>query len=173
MPISSILIGVALTLVVVPFVVGPLIERRRQPAGQNLLAASSAGVLPPGTVKHKVLTALRDLDFDYSTGKVAAEDYAPLRAELLAQAADALQAEDGRRPRNFDAEIEAAVRAVRSGGAPPPAGTQVECPQCQTLAFAGNKFCRQCGTTLGVTCPKCHQAVAAGNHFCGHCGQPL
>jgi hypothetical protein len=39
-------------------------------------------------------------------------------------------------------------RLQRRAPAPPPAGTELRCPKCGTLARPGRKFCRSCGQPL-------------------------
>lgn len=161
MPLGSILLGLALAILVVPFVISPLLNRDRR----ERLAGSGDGAAAD-RVQHNTLFALRDLDFDFRTGKIAEEDYAPLRQRLVVEAAQALQAVDDR---DLDAEIETAVRAVRSTRA---AQTQA-CPHCRAPAVSGSKFCSQCGKALEAECPGCHEAVRVDDKFCVRCGAPL
>ncbi len=156
MPIGSLLLGLALAILIVPVVAGPLMDRRRAEAGSRRPDGTIAGQAAPDLTRQSALIALRDLDFDFSTGKIVQEDYTPLRAQLLAEAAEALQAEDAAAPQpDLDAEIEAAVRAVRSAKAPAaarllaaPASLSVHCPQCQAPALKGDRFCHECGAAL-------------------------
>ena len=161
MPLSSILVGLAMALAVVPFVAGPLMkksDRRRAPAKEE--------AAPPEAAKQQALRALRDLDFDFRTGKVTQEDYLPLRQRLLVQAAAAVEVV---RPAQDD-EIEAAVRALRGAQGRRAART---CPECRAAIRAADKFCPTCGAALGLTCPACHAVVQAADQFCGHCGKTL
>ncbi len=165
MPISSILIGLALAILVVPFVAGPFVKggRRRQrlPDERNSPASELS--------KHDALMALRDLDFDYRTGKIAEEDYVPLRQRLLTQAAEAVQAVEAKQPL-VDDEIEAAVRALRGS---PRAERHLACPQCHAAVSDDDRFCPKCGMALGVACPQCRSAVQATDKFCARCGVSL
>ena len=161
MPIGSILLGVALAVLVAPFVAAPFVKRprRKEPAQEQRESAEPE--------RPDALLALRDLDFDFRTGKIAEEDYAPLRGRLMAEAAAALQA-DAASQSGLDAEIEAAVRAAREKKRDGSA-----CPKCGATAHAGDKFCLGCGATLAASCPKCHGAIKTGDKFCAHCGAPL
>jgi hypothetical protein len=154
-----------MALVVVPFVAGPLlkISNRRRPAATQDEAAT------PEAAKQQALAALRDLDFDYRTAKISDEDYAPLRQQLLLQAAEAAQAAAGS-PSAQDDDIEAAVRALR--GTQKRAAARV-CPRCHAALRANDKFCPKCGAALELTCPACHAAAAAADQFCAHCGKTL
>jgi hypothetical protein len=188
-PIPSLLLGLALLVVVLPFVAEPILRPRR--AAQKLQAAASAAADTPS--KDAALVALRDLDFDFSTGKVTEADYAPLRQQLLAAAAQAVQKERpparSARPvaRGADDAIEAAVRAHRavSGSADDPIEAAVRrvrgeagrrCPQCQAPAQPDDRFCHTCGASLDVparACPACGQPAQSSDRFCGACGAAL
>jgi hypothetical protein len=72
-----------------------------------LHASSAADVVPTPTAeadalvrlreeRDQALEALRDLELDRRTGKIADEDYAALDAELRARAAAAIEALEGR-----------------------------------------------------------------------------
>ncbi len=66
--------------------------------------------------KDAALAALKDLEFDYRTRKLSAEDYEDLRAIYRVEAAEALKAMDqGATPsRDLDALIDAEVAAWRT-----------------------------------------------------------
>ena len=85
MDIASLLLGLALLLVVVFIVARPLIEshelRQREPGPADDLWYE----------RERILLALRDLDFDYATGKLLDDDYLAPRAELVAQGAAILR----------------------------------------------------------------------------------
>lgn len=59
--------------------------------------------------REAVLQALRDLEFDYQTGKIAQSDYLVQREALLQRGAQLLRRLEAER----DAAIEAAIRDVR------------------------------------------------------------
>ncbi len=148
MPISSILLGLALVVLVVPFVIDPLIKNnRRKRASQK----NTSGQLS----KHEALMALRDLDFDFQTGKITPEDYAPLRQQLLIAAAQAEQVVETPK-----AVMKAKVESMT-------------CTECNAAVQADDKFCPKCGTALNLTCPQCQKKIAAGDKFCAHCGAAL
>jgi hypothetical protein len=73
--------------------------------------------------------AIRDLDHDFETGKVAAEDHVRLRDQLRSRAA-ALLAEE---------------RAVEKAPAP---ARSAECARCGAPSDAAHRFCAQCGAAL-------------------------
>jgi uncharacterized OB-fold protein len=135
-----------------------------------------------------VLTALRDLDFDQALGKVAAEDYGPLRQDLLTEAAGLVA--------QRDEEAEAGFETPAGGeGACPACGrialpddeycrgcgaelapARPRCPRCGRMVVPGDLYCRDCGTGLTLTrleCPQCGQTVVAGDLYCRDCGAEL
>lgn len=144
---GSILIGLALLVLAVPFVAGPLLREKS--------ATRFAGKLPvepseaPTAQREQVLVALRDLEFDHKLGKVADEDYAALRAALLTEAAAMLEAED-RHGAAIEAQIEAEIRARRS---------RQKASGLSIAVRADARFCSQCGASL-----------QPGDRFCSECG---
>jgi len=79
-----------------------------------------------------IYDAIRDLDHDFETSKLSAEDHAGLRASLRARAATLIQAEDS--PPLAGAAAQPAPRA---------------CGQCGATASAEHRFCATCGAALG------------------------
>ncbi len=203
MPISSILLGLTLAILVVPFVAEPFLRREGQ--GRNPRTASAP--MGEAVTKEAALVALRDLDFDFHTGKITEADYAPLRQQLLGAAAQAAQqasarqsAQRARSARRIDDDdpIERAVQARRlghgaQGDGHPDAGVADDaietavrrlrrsspdvvgpaCPECGSPAKSGDRFCHACGAAVGLTCPACQSLVSATDRFCGRCGAEL
>ena len=161
MPIGSILLGIALAVLVAPFVAAPFVKRprRKEPAQEQRRSALQA--------RSDALLALRDLDFDFRTGKVAEEDYTPLRQQLMAEAAQAVQTADATRG-DLDDEIEAAVRLARVSRR-----KSSECPECHASVRDDDRFCPKCGAAFTAVCPQCKAAVQASDKFCPHCGARL
>jgi hypothetical protein len=122
----------------------------------------------------QTLTALRDLDFDHATGKIADEDHAPQRAQLAAQGAallrqlDALGIQPATPATDDDDDIERAVAARRRSTTATGVDDRIEaevaarrkaasgagaCPQCGTPFQPGDRFCARCGTRLSAAEP--------------------
>ena len=47
------------------------------------------------------------------------------------------------------------------------------CSNCQTENATGTKFCKECGTRLGLACATCGNALLPDAKFCGECGTPV
>ena len=88
--------------------------------------------------REAIYEAIRDLDYDFETGKVEAADHTRLRDELRGRAAGLLQAE-----RAADRGSEP-VRSERG----PSMGRS--CAQCGAAADPAHRFCAQCGATLAA-----------------------
>jgi len=190
MDIGSLLLSLALLLLVGFIVARPILEQR----GAREKEISRADQLV--AERESLLTALRDLDFDHATGKISDEDYAPQRAQLVAQGVAVLKQLDALRPalREDTAsaadEIERAVAARRKTRAaatvedqieaevaarrkPVPAANAVICPNCGASAQPGDRFCPKCGQTLALTCANCGAPAHPGDQFCATCGTKL
>lgn len=82
------------------------------------------------------LDALRELEFEFETGKIAEEDYHPLRAQYAAEAIAARDAGAGGGVGTNDGH----------GGAVDSAG---QCGVCGAGVPRDTKFCSRCGTATG------------------------
>ena len=153
MDIASILLAVALILLVAMIIARPLIERatlpERQPTRAETLAAE----------RETVVAALRELDFDHTTGKIAEDDYAAQRAALVAQGVgllkqlDEISNQSPAQTLGVDDELEAAIRAARGKISKEPAVSQpkpLRCPQCGQPHQADDRFCSKCGAPLAA-----------------------
>ena len=130
----------------IPLVARPL--RRQQDDGSAL---NGDPATPAPSTYETALLALRDLEFDHQLGVVADDDYDLLHAQLMAQAATALEASERAADEDVAAQIEAAVRrrrAVRREPQQHPAKPARFCPQCGNPVDAGDYFCPNCGTSL-------------------------
>jgi len=133
MQISSLLIAVALLVIAVYFVSRPLLEKNKS----GVKAASKDA--QPGQ-REAVLAALRDLDFDFKTGKISEEDYQPLRAQLIGEAAQYMESE-----KKDDEQLEALIQSRRKTQS-----RQATCPSCGKKIVLGDSFCSTCGAKLEV-----------------------
>lgn len=144
----------------------------------------------------RVLNALQELDFDYTLGKIPAEDYPEQRGALLRIGADVLRRLDAIQPAaglksggSVEDRIEAAVAARRAdasrqGGrkpAPVSVGTDV-----QVAANGSGKAAhtdsiediiasrkRERKESSAGFCPRCGRPVQKSDKFCSKCGTTL
>jgi hypothetical protein len=102
--------------------------------------------------KETLYTAIRDLDFDYHTGKVDQQDYTVLRQQLEDEAIQILQALDNVDPlAALDSELERQIAALRQPFADEAVGpTWCQCPRCDTRVPGDERFCAACGQTLQI-----------------------
>lgn len=139
-----------------------------------------AGSARPGTDSETpAIDALREIEFDRATGKLADADYAALKAEYTAHALAELRARDAAAgdsaagdsagpndaPPVLDA-AEAAVLAYRRRQRP--------CPQCGPRPEPDAAYCSTCGRYLAGACARCGADVQEiGAQFCAGCGATL
>ncbi len=157
MDITAIVLGVILTGLSMAFIYKPFQEKK---AGVRKQVEAES---KPQARRESVLSALSDLDFDFKTGKVVDEDYAPLRERLLAEAAQLTLKEQEKEDR-----LEALIQRRRNGG------QGHACEKCGTALAAGQKFCSNCGSAVKQeACPSCGSKIKSGDLFCSACGKPI
>lgn len=193
MDLGAIFLILAVALLVAIFVSRPFLSRR----------AASEMLIRPGVeeaeIRHstllaerdRILTALQDLEFDFTLGKIPAEDYPVQRAELLKAGADVLRqldtlsgstvavtAEDRVESAVAARRADAAHRPVRpvervaagvavNSGRRPPAAAEDEVE----ARVAARRQARQ-EKAVGF-CPKCGRPVTKSDRFCSRCGTTL
>lgn len=139
--------AVLVAAAVVLYVVQPVFSGERAP-----LASLDEEFTEAEARRHLTLVALRDVEYDYATGKVDERDYRRLRDELAREALDALQevrrsreqAEDPPPPQDtladdLEREIAAYRAALRAG---------TLCGRCGSPNPEGALFCAACGIRL-------------------------
>ena len=157
-PIAIFLILIVLILIVI-FISRPFFERQRVHKNNQELSSLLAE-------RERILTALQELDFDQSLGKIPAEDYPVQRAALLQKGAevlhqlDALTVENSKRsvkikqPSDLelesasspsDDELEDLLIKRRNSRKDKTAGF---CPNCGKPVLQSDVFCPSCGNTL-------------------------
>lgn len=106
-----------------------------------------------GAARRRVaLTALRDLEYDFATGKLDERDYGHLKTELSHEALRHLEPREGedgdgggppadRASRDLEEEIARLRKAIREG---------MRCAACEHVNRLGARFCGRCGGGLGV-----------------------
>ncbi|VAX14931.1 hypothetical protein MNBD_NITROSPINAE01-577 [hydrothermal vent metagenome] len=118
-------------LVAVMFVVAyPLMKSAlSSESGEELLESDLSDLLYK---KDAAYIALKDLDFDYKTGKIDDEDYQEMKGRFEFNALAALK------------EIE----DYKKGEWVPNTPQNRVCPKCGAKALESHKFCTQCGTPI-------------------------
>jgi NADH pyrophosphatase NudC (nudix superfamily) len=89
--------------------------------------------------KDSIYTAIKDLEFDYKTGKLSDEDYAELREKFEQQAAAVLKEID---------DLQSGKRAASSKKGKTAVKTEAKarfCSACGQKIEPGAKFCPACG----------------------------
>jgi hypothetical protein len=132
--IGSVLFGLALAVLAGVLVADPFLRR-----GLFNRKAESASTRER---RRSALLAIRDLDFDFQTGKVLEEDYRVWRARLLERAARWLTDEE-RAESGLAEGLEAEVAEVRKAAS----GARF-CPSCGRPQVGGGRFCADCGQAL-------------------------
>ena len=100
--------------------------------------------------KEMLYAAIRDLEFDFQTGKVDQKDYGALRRQLEGEAVHVLRQLDAVDPLvRFDNEIERQVLGLRRRHPSTVYGSSPEaCPGCGTPLASDDNFCPACGQAL-------------------------
>lgn len=108
--------------------------------------------------KDTVLLSIKELEFDYQTGKLSADDYARLDQRLRQQAISLLRQLEKDAPDSpaLEAELEAAILRHRQHPDQPPNPAKLDDGKAQPL------FCTHCGSPILAT-----------NNFCAKCGTPV
>jgi hypothetical protein len=159
-PVSLFLLLILLGLIVL-FVTRPFFKRRRVRAVESDQEMSSLLA-----ERERLLTALEELDFDQSLGKIPAEDYPTQRALLIQQGVDVLRRLDALSSQTVKKEtgiargqineskpharmtnddIEDLLAKRRNTRKDKAAGF---CPKCGKPVLQSDAFCPACGNTL-------------------------
>lgn len=178
MELGAILLTLALTLLVAFFVAQPFLETRvikLVSADEHLLSSLLAD-------RDRLITSLQELDFDHTLGKIPAEDYPLMRAELLQNAAVVLRrldeispaaAKGPRKASSAEDRVEAAVAARRADAAAaarPPVAAPEEEDDIEALLAARRSARRE--KTAGF-CSHCGKALLKSDKFCPSCGKSI
>ena len=101
--------------------------------------------------KRVALLALRDVEYDFLSGKLDESDYRALKSELTAEALAALEADEKAKQGggaaspsvgdDLEAEIARMRETIRSGRG-------ADCPSCSYVNEEGSRFCSACGHAL-------------------------
>jgi hypothetical protein len=172
MDIGAIFLILALVLLIALFVSRPFMEQRRL----TVVTSEEHELSALMAERDRLITALQELDFDHTLGKIPAEDFPGMRAELMRQAAEVLRKLDGFQPQLAaeDAEnrIEAVIAARRADAAVSKAAPEkAMSDEDLELLIASRKAGRP--EKSGGFCPKCGKPILRSDRFCPHCGKSI
>ena len=176
-----------LALGVVAFLISPLLDGQRRQVGGRL------DLEDLNKRKDFLYAAIRELNIDYTMGKLSQEDYQKLQGEYMQEASSVLERieQRGNGKQNLSAQIDHSILEIRkkrtghaisiqnSDAAVAEPVTAVEtdqvlCDACGTANEPDAKFCIECGTTLvPVVCPSCSIPNKPHAKFCANCGQRI
>lgn len=172
--LTALLAVVAIGAVVWPILRPPRPDPANVPANQELAELTAK--------RDAALRAVKDLEFDYQTGKVSQEDYVVYERALKAQAVTAIQAVDAYQGyqqdtmaaarAELDTALEAQIAALRRTP-PVPASTPRANGHTATTSAAAVAAAEAGDDGSATFCPQCGQGVHAGDRFCAHCGATL
>jgi|GEM_PF-671307 len=126
---------VVLMTVVSGLILWPLLAR----GSAGKARSAGAGIAAPAseTRRRAALSAIKELEFDFATGKIAEDDYAMLRRRYEARALEALSAPPTPPAESGDEQLEAEIRAARG---------RRYCASCGAALPPAARFCPNCGT---------------------------
>jgi hypothetical protein len=134
--------------------------------------------------KEETYSVLKELEFDYLTNKLSKKDYEGLKKSYEQKAINILKELDdvkkGKKKKVYkkvleDDEIEKEILKYRKLKKEKEKVKNI-CSSCETEYEIGDKFCRECGTSLikkQLLCTKCGTEYQEGDKFCIHCGGKL
>jgi len=121
----------------------PLLRRTDSASAEIAIAPADHG-----REKEMALAAIRELEFDYATGKISPEDYAVLRARYEAKALEGVTqtaatpaAEVGGGGRHLEVLLEEEIAAARG---------KSRCVFCGESLPREARFCPSCGAPAGA-----------------------
>jgi hypothetical protein len=178
MDIVVALIGLAMIVIVAAYVTQPLVARLR------VRTAPSFGDSPRDKLmveRDALYAAIRDLDFDFQTGKLLEVDYRTMREKYAARGVEILKELDampeaGGGKAAAEGEIEIAVQARRK--AAPQVVREVRTTPEDDIEVAVRAR-RQAASHAPKSeienpkCPKCGRPIDASDRFCAKCGASL
>ncbi len=164
MLISVIAIGSAL-FVVLPFF-KKRFERDSQETGSQDPVEERLRRL--NSEKESVYSALKEIDFDYNTGKLSKEDYDELEKKYKSQAVALLKEIDSIGGKSYiqdlDEEIEREIRAVRKTELTDDEEIEREITNARQSRILEDS---------GLTCSLCGNRYKPDDRFCSKCGARL
>lgn len=168
--------GLLVALAALAMVLEPLaLAGQRVPASGRPVAEDDLeleDLTESDSAKVKALLALREIEFDRATGKLAEDDYVRLKARYESDAIAAIRAEEQsarEEARPASDRAEEAIRRARQQA------VRRTCPTCGPRPESNAVYCSTCGRSLvadssSQRCSVCGAALADGAKFCAECG---
>jgi len=165
MDIGALFLLLALLILISLYVARPLMERQpgviREDRTRSTLLAE----------RERLLTALQELDFDNTLGKVPAEEYPAQRAILLQRGAAILRQIDALQDASAggaERHLEVAVATPRLE--PKASSHPADADDIEDLVAKRRSSRQDKGAGF---CPKCGKPILQSDAFCPSCGKPL
>jgi hypothetical protein len=175
------MLDTAITIVVAAlaaiFISLPFFKR----AGSDSTASAGSGLRPDPRIeqlkelnarKESLLSAIKDIEFDYGLGKLSREDYEDLNTRYKVEAAEVLKKMDeisgGKPAAPVEDELEKEIKEARMRGYSvyeDDEEIEKEILMAREASWAGESEERKC--------PECGSAYDAGDIFCSKCGYKL
>lgn len=165
-PLFELILGVLLAAGGVFFVLRPIFAPPLAGALETGGMESSADPEDDLTPRTVALRALKEIEFDRATGKLADADYESLKGKYTAEALEALREETPVKP-----QVEAGRRAAAAPASR--AATSRACPTHGPRPESEAEFCSECGRRLAAApgfCPRCGTTLQPDAKFCARCG---
>jgi hypothetical protein len=161
--VIALAIGTLIAIAGMAWVLAPLFR-----TGANTIAPYAPARHDIAARRERAVEALREIEFDRATGKLADGDYEMLKARYTRQAVAAMRSESGAALVD-ESEIEAAIRRAREAQANVPS-CSVHGPRPEPDAI----YCSECGRFLKGACIHCGATTSApGARYCEGCGHRL
>jgi hypothetical protein len=130
------------------FVLRPLFGRLKRVESSNPTAESELDFWL--NRKAAVYSNIKDLEFEYTMGRLTEADFKQLRASYKKEAAEILQTLDQLNSyKDLDAEIDKEIALRKSKRVGSKHGHAPNfCPSCGAKTLPGKKFCADCGAQL-------------------------
>ena len=173
MDIGAIFLLLAVIFIAGLLVASPFLENRRM----AVVSAEEQELSALMAERDRLITALQEIDFDHTLGKIPAEDYPATRAELMQHAAEVLRKLDAFQvlqaaPVDAESRIEAVIAARRADAAQQkPTSSAFQSDDDLEALIASRKAVRK-EKSAGF-CTQCGKAVLRSDRFCPNCGKPL
>ncbi len=169
MDLGAVFLLLAILVLVVFYVVQPLTRRQTQlsEGGQEMSTLMAE--------HERILDTLQELDFDFSLGKIPAEDYPSQRQVLVERGVEVLRRLDAlapalRRERTVEERLEAKIaerRAEKEKSEPSRSRSDEELEEIISHRRSVRK------DKIAGFCPQCGKPILGTDVFCSSCGKRL